>query len=111
MHATQREVPGLIKAERRRYFEICGDEKRIPTGVDRLIYVWRLPLQASGVHFLFGRLEKLSYPLGRDFQTRGDLVDRRPLVKYILCRIVVHLTDFIDVVVQTGNLEFLFVQN
>ena len=37
---------------------------------------------------------------GRKFQSRFDVIDRSPLMEYVPHRVVLHLADFIDVIVQ-----------
>jgi hypothetical protein len=47
----------------------------------------------------------------RDIQARCNFIERGAHIQNVFCWIVMHLADFIDVVIEAGNLRFLFGEN
>ena len=91
--------------------QVGRDAHGVPTRVHGLIDVWRGTLQARGVHFFPSRIQHLIHFAGRQLEAFRDLFFRGPHVKHILGRIVVHLADFVDVVMQCCHGQFMFAQH
>ncbi len=108
---TQREMFRAIKLQDLRRLQIRRDAKRVPTHVDRLVDVGRRPLEPRRIHFLFRRLQQRRHPFHGQAQPLGDFFNRSSHIQDIFRRIVVHLADFVDVVVQTRDRGFLFSQD
>src|SRR5206468_10037444 len=101
----QREMSSLLKVKCVRSFKISGNAQCVPAYIDSLIHERGWSLQTRSVHLLLCRFQKLLNPFLRKLRSRDYLVDESALVKHILCRIMMHLANFVDVIMQACDLR------
>ena len=108
---AQSEMPRLFQGKGLCSLQVSGNAQRIPAHVHGLVYIGRGPLQTSRVHLLLGRVQQLPHPLWRHPQPLSDFLYGCPHIEDVLCRVVMHLANFIDVVIKAGNFGFFFIEH
>ena len=107
IEGTQCESACIHHVEHARRLQVCRNAQRVPANINRFVHIRRGTLQPRVVHFLLRRLDQLPHPVCRNPEPLGDLFLRSPDIQNVLCWIVVHLANFVDVVVEAGDLRLL----
>ncbi len=105
------EVPWFLQRERPCSLQIGGDAQGIPADINGLVHIGSWTFETGRVHFVFCRLQDLAHALRRELESIRNFLDTRPLIEHILRRIVVHLSQFVDVIVQQSNLRLFLGEN
>ena len=105
---AQRELARIVQIKHLRRLQVRRDAHGIPAHVHRLVDERRRSLQTRRVQLCLRRGEQIERLALLDAESRGDFFRQSAHPQHVLRRVVVHLADRLDVVVQSDGLE-LFV--